>query len=58
MTLMNSTNCSGERAGTLQGASIKNNPLEKMLYFSHGSMDSNPKIIATVQQVSISVVVW
>jgi len=24
---------------TLQGAPIKNNPLEKMLYFSHGSMD-------------------
>jgi len=23
----------------LQGASIKQNPLEKMLYFSHGSMD-------------------
>ena len=24
---------------SLQGAPIKNNPLEKMLYFSHGSMD-------------------
>jgi len=23
----------------LQGVPIKNNPLEKMLYFSHGSMD-------------------
>jgi len=23
----------------LQGAPIKNNPLEKMLYFSHGSID-------------------
>jgi len=23
----------------LQGAPIKNSPLEKMLYFSHGSMD-------------------
>jgi len=23
----------------LQGVSIKNNPLEQMLYFSHGNMD-------------------
>ena len=25
--------------GTIQGVPIKNNPLAKMLYFSHGSMD-------------------
>jgi len=31
--LLNST------LNNLQGVPIKNNPLEKMLYFSHGSMD-------------------
>jgi len=29
----------------IQGAPIKNNPLEKMLYFSHGSMDSSQTFI-------------
>jgi len=29
----------------LQGAPIKNNPLDKMIYFSHGSMDLSQTFI-------------
>jgi len=37
--LTNNDRYKGFKTGDLQGAPIKNNPLEKMLYFSHGSMD-------------------